>query len=176
MTIHFTPAELEALARTPRQQFADACAAQSIDDTVATMARLAKSFRNFIDGFSAFGVGVAEYVRDTHGFDAAAALDAAVFRAGLRELAARHVDPATNADFDDADLAAVVRGRLLVGDQAGALDAYDQYEARVRDLHDVVELILAFWRPTETAPALAVTQTWSQDIAPNARFEVAIFI
>jgi len=137
MTIHFTPAELEALARTPRQQFADACAAQSIDDTVATMARLAKSFRNFIDGFSAFGVGVAEYVRDTHGFDAAAALDAAVFRAGLRELAARHVDPATIADFDHADQVAVVRGRLLVGDHAGALDAYDQYEARVRDLHDV---------------------------------------
>ena len=59
MTIHFTPAELEALARTPRQQFADACAEQSIDETVATVARLAKSFRNFIDGFSAFGVGVA---------------------------------------------------------------------------------------------------------------------
>ena len=40
MTIHFTPAELEALARTPRQQFADACAAQSIDDTVATKCKI----------------------------------------------------------------------------------------------------------------------------------------
>ncbi len=141
MTTHFTPAELDALARTPRRQFADACAAGGIDAAVDTFTRLAKSFRNFINGFSAFGAGVAEYVRDTHGFDAAAALDAAVFTSGLRELAARGIDPATIADLADADsdtdTAAIVRGRLLAGDPEGALDAYDAYEARVRDLHDV---------------------------------------
>ncbi len=137
MTRHFTDDELAALARTPRQQFADACATSSVDDAVVVFARLAKSFRNFIDGFSAFGAGVAEYVREEHGFDAASALDAAVFKSGLRELAARGVDPATIADLADADTAVAVRERLLAGDQPGALAAYDAYEARVRDLHDI---------------------------------------
>jgi hypothetical protein len=137
VTRHFTDEELAALARTPRDQFADACATLPTDEAVAVFTRLARSFRNFIDGFSAFGAGVAEYVRETHGFDAASALDAAVFKSGLRELAARGVDPATIADLADADTAAIVRGRLLVGDHAGALEAYDLYEARVRDLHDI---------------------------------------
>jgi hypothetical protein len=137
MTRHFTDDELVALARTPRQQFADACATSSGDDAVAVFVLLAKSFRNFIDGFSAFVAGVAEYVREEHGFDAASALDAAVFKSGLRELAARGVDPATIADLADADTAAAVRERLLAGDQPGALTAYDAYEARVRDLHDI---------------------------------------
>lgn len=137
---HYSDAELAAMARSPREQFAEAVhdAALDVDATLAVFARLVRSFRNFIDGFSAFAAGIGEHVRETHGFAAASALDVALFTHGLRELAVRDIDPATVADlFDDASVADALRSRLALHDVDGALAVYDAFERRVRDLHDL---------------------------------------
>ena len=137
MARQLTDDELAALARTPREQLTAALPGD-VDDVVATFMRLAHSFSNFIDGFSAFVAGVAEYVRATHDFAAASALDAALFAMGLRELAARGVDPAAVASSGDVSaVAAELRMHLVAGDHAGALATYDAYEAVVRVVHDL---------------------------------------
>lgn len=137
---HFSDAELVAMARSPRDQFADAVHDDALDvaATLAAFERLVRSFRNFVDGFSAFVAGIGEYVRTEHDFAAASALDVAIFHSGLRELAARDVDARTIADvFDDASVADALRARLAAGDADGALAVYDAFEKRVRDLHDL---------------------------------------
>ena len=135
MACHFSEDELAALGRSPRGQFADAIEADG-DEAVATFVRLARSFRNFIDGFSAFVAGVGEYVRTTHDFAAASALDAAVFSMGLRELAARGIDPAL-LETDESTVAVALHRSLTAGDREGALVTYDTYEHCVRTLHDL---------------------------------------
>ena len=139
MTRHFTDQQLAAMARTPREQVAAAIddPQLTVDETMVVFARLARSFRNFIDGFAAFVAGVAEYVRTTHDYAAASALDAAIFSSTLRELAVRGIDPATIADLADDAAAAEIRARLEARDRGAALAAYDAYEERVRSLHDV---------------------------------------
>jgi len=138
MTRHFTDAELARMARTPREQLVDAVEGGTIDDSLATFAALARSFRNFIDGFSAFIAGIGEYVRDTHDFAASAALDAAMFAAGLREIATRRSDiEAVLTGADEVSAAASIDAGLRRGERDTALGAYDTYEHAVRDLHDL---------------------------------------
>ncbi len=135
MARHFSEDELAALARSPRGQFADAIEVDA-DEAVATFVRLARSFRNFIDGFSAFVAGVGEYVRTAHDFAAASALDAAVFSMGLRELAARGIDPAL-LETDESMVGVALHLSLMAGDRESALATYDTYEQRVRTVHDL---------------------------------------
>ena len=136
MTRCFSDAELAAMARTPRRQFADALDDASLDAAVV-FAKLARSFRNFIDGFSAFVAGVQEHVRTEHGFAAAAALDAGMVQMGLRELAFRGFDAAVLEAADDARATAAITAAVAAGERATALAAYDNYEAAVRIVHDL---------------------------------------
>lgn len=138
MTRHFTDAELARMARTPREQFVAAVEGGTVDDALATFAALARSFRNFIDGFSAFIAGIGEYVRDTHDLAACAALDTAMFAAGLREIATRgSAVAAMLSGADEVPAAASIGGSLRSGERGAAIGAYDAYERAVRDLHDL---------------------------------------
>ena len=133
----FTDAELAALARTPRRQFADALDGVDDTDAAAVFASLARAFTNFIDGFSSFVAGVQEHVRTVHGFAAAGTLDAAIFRSGLREVAYRGFDGSV-LDAADADrAAAAIDDALARDDRVAALAAYDHYEKAVRVVHDL---------------------------------------
>ena len=144
---HFTDEQLAVMARSPREQFAvavrDVAGAgagvdgAAVEAAMVVFGRLARSFRNFIDGFSAFVAGVDEYVRTVHGFEAAGALDAAVFSSTLRELAARRVDPAAIAELGEVAASVAIRAGLDAGDPDAALAAYDTYEHRVRERHDI---------------------------------------
>jgi hypothetical protein len=138
MTHELTDDELDALAQSPRAQMAAAVESVSPGDVSAVFARLTKSFRGFIDGFSAFVTGITEYVHTTHGFAAAGALDASVFAMSLREQVARGIDARTLARAaEETDVVAGVRTRLEAGDRTGALAIYDDYEASVRVVHDL---------------------------------------
>lgn len=131
----FSDAELAAMARTPRDQFT--AALDGATEPVAVFRRLARSFTNFVDGFSTFVAGVQEYVLTAHGFASAGALDAAVFRAGLREIATRGVIGVALDDADADAVAAEIAAALEESDRARALEAYDRYEATVRVVHDL---------------------------------------
>jgi hypothetical protein len=128
---------LAELARTPRQQLADALAADGGAAVAETFVRLGRSFRNFIDGFSAFLAGVSEHVQTTHGFEASSALHAAIFSSGMREIAARQVVAGDVAELDEDAIQAELVARATDGDRAGAMDVYDEYERRVRIVHDL---------------------------------------
>ena len=66
----FTQSELDALATSPAEQFANAVATGDVDQTLAVFDRLERSYRNFVDGFDAFAAAIHEWTVTSHGFDA----------------------------------------------------------------------------------------------------------
>lgn len=133
----FTRAELDALARSPAEQFATSVAAGDVDQTLAVFDRLERSYRNFVDGFDAFAAALHEWTVTSHGFDALTQLLRAertttTIDAARRGLTEEHMHDVTSAGrWRDS-----LRASLVGGDQAGALEIFARLESSMRIVHD----------------------------------------
>lgn len=135
--MHYTRAELDALCRLPADQFADALASGDPAHVVAVFDRLERSYRNFVDGFDAFGAAVKQWVDQHHGFDGLTELcryqrTTLLVDATRRGLSAEHLADVTEAGRWRSH----VEAAATAGDSAAAREVFARLEHSMRVVHD----------------------------------------
>ena len=130
----FTRAELDALARPPREQFA-AALEEGADVSLSTFIRLERHYHGFIDGFHDWIATIQAFLYERHGVPGLAG--------------ASHLDAALSsslrAGFDQQDLdrsassqREAIEELLRGGSRAAALALFERVETSLRRRHDVI--------------------------------------
>ncbi|MCB0995394.1 MAG: hypothetical protein KDB21_09905 [Acidimicrobiales bacterium] len=125
------PDELAALARTPRERFADSLA-DGPDAALATFASLVRRFDGFVDGFGQFAACLQAWILERHGRDGLAAANVV----GPVLACARRCGITDHEPAPAGGWAALIEDAVAHGTDA-ALDAYDRAEASIRIEHDL---------------------------------------
>jgi len=147
---YFTPEELLALSRTPREEV-EACLRERPDAVTEIVASVTRSYRDQFGGSRDWIAAVLAFVHDRHGEEGLALATAATSRvihalAAEGALAVRGDGPARAAEDiagDTEAAVALVAGRAATGDLDGALAAYDAFEDACRVVHDTYRDVLS---------------------------------
>ncbi len=147
---YFTPEELRALSRTPREEV-EACLIERPDAVTDVVSSVTRSYRDQFGGSRAWIAAVLAFVHDRHGEEGLALATAATSRlvhalaeqGALAAPAAHAARAAEDVAGDTESAVAQVAGRAASGDLAGALAAYDAFEGACRVVHDTYRDVLS---------------------------------